>query len=593
IYMKSIKQEIIDSIIEQTGLPEEYVCACLEKSARPEWGDYSLACFRLSKTLGKSPDTIAKEIASRIKSTDLIEKVQPVTGYVNIFLSSTKLVEIALKEGIQIPDYGNGKRIVIDYSSPNIAKPFSIGHLRSTVIGNALSKIYTELGYKCIGINFLGDWGVQFGHILDGIKREDDSVLTVDMTKPSDQQPLITFVNKKTGRDLNKYYVISTSANDPAGREWAREVFGMLESGDDRIRCFWEIARKKSIEEFDHIYELLGINFHTDDNRYGGESEITPADINNAVAEMDKKGLTRISDGALIVDLERYGMPTCLLRKSDGATLYAARDVAAAIARYNTYKFSKMLYVVGADQKLHFRQVFKVLELMGYSWAKDCVHIDFGLVRFKSDQGREKMSTRRGTTILLEDVLNEAIKRSQALMKERVPEMADKVSPSEASEVARAVGIGAVIFNDLKNKRIKDVDFNWEQILTFDGETGPYLQYTHTRLDSLIRKYDTAKGLSRPEPDYKLLTASEEISIIKEMIQFPDIVKQSADEYEPSILSNYLLNLAGLFNRYYQIHRIISDDENLSSTRICLVARLKEVLKKGMGFLGITPLEKM
>jgi arginyl-tRNA synthetase len=575
----------------------------LGKSARPELGDYSLACFRLAKEHNKPPQQtrlngsvgqVAEEIASLIKPTDLIEKVQAVGGYVNIFLNATKLAEFVLsargetspeggKEDNRIPNIGNGKTIVIDYSSPNIAKPFGIGHLRSTVIGNALYKIYSALGYKCVGINFLGDWGTQFGHIIDGIEKDRGHKL-----KPGD----ITTIsgNIQIGiisiNDLNNYYTLSTSADDPVGRENARKIFQGLENKDPNISEFWRASKERSIKEFQRIYDLLNVTF----DEYSGEAD-TNQYINQTIADIEKKGLAEISEGALVVKLDKYNMPPCLLRKQDGATLYATRDIAAAIHRYNTYKFHKLIYVVGSDQKLHFRQVFKVLELMDYPWAKDCFHIDFGLVRFKDDSGyKQKMSTRRGTTILLEDVLNQAIERSEKIMQERSPELASKVSPADMKEIAQSVGIGAIIFNDLKNKRIKDVDFDWSQILSFDGETGPYLQYTHTRLNSLIGKY--GKPIE-PNPDYKLLNTPEDTALVKSLSEFVDVIQQSAEQYEPSILSNYLLNLASLFNRYYQYHRIISEDKGLSDARIYLVNRLKDVFSQGLTLLGITPLEKM
>ncbi|MBI4713383.1 MAG: arginine--tRNA ligase, partial [Planctomycetes bacterium] len=387
------------------------------------------------------------------------------------------------------------------------------------------------------------------------------------------------------------------SKTDQALMDKARLEFKKLEGGDTENRKIWEYFKNNSIKEFDRIYNLLKINFHTSDNRYGGESEISPGDIAKTIDEMDKKGLTKISEGALIVDLKAYGMTPCLLRKSDGATLYAARDIAAAIRRYEDYKFHKLIYVVGADQKLHFRQIFKVLELMGHSWAKDCVHTDFGLVRFKG----EKMSTRRGSTILLEEVLNETIERSKAAMQNRQSDVQDKVKPEDMDKVGQAVGIGAVIFNDLKNHRIKDVDFDWDQMLTFDGETGPYLMYTHTRLASIMRKYeqlnpksdlpDGQAGIRNPK--YELLNTPDEATLIKYLAGFPEIIQKSADEYEPSFLSNYLLEMASVFNRYYHHHRIITEDKPLTEARIRLCQCLKQVLWQGLTLLGITPLETM
>jgi len=590
----TIRQEIINTIISQTQLTQDYVVSCWGKSARPELGDYSLACFRLAKERSKSPQQTAEEIASLIKPTDLIEKVQAVGGYVNIFLNPTKVVELVLKNDIKIPDYGNGKTIVIDYSSPNIAKPFGIGHLRSTVIGNALYKIYQALGYRCIGINFLGDWGTQFGMLIADYKENKEKVYDSVLGKGLSNKFYSTFL-------AERYVEYNERAKtDPKLMDKAREEFKKLENGDTENKEIWKYFRNSSILEFDRIYNLLGIRFklgpvENQITRYYSGEEDTNKYINQTIDEIKEKRLSEISEEALVVKLDKYNMPPCLLRKSDGATLYATRDIAAAIHRYNTYKFHKLIYVVGSDQKLHFRQIFKVLELMDYPWAKDCSHIDFGLVRFKDASGeKQKMSTRKGTTILLEDVLNEAIERSERIMKERSPELASKVTPENMKEVAQAVGIGAIIFNDLKNKRIKDVDFDWEQILSFDGETGPYLQYTHTRLASLLEKYNQINPKSQiPNPKYELLNTPEEIAIVKSLSEFSDVIQQSAEEYEPSILSNYLLGLASLFNRYYQFHRIITEDNELSGARIYMVNRLKGVFNQGLTLLGITPLEKM
>ena len=579
-----IKQEIINAIkpvlsgITQINDFEGLV----DKPLKPEMGDYSFACFKLAKALKKSPDDVAKQIAGAVETAGLIEKVQAVGGYVNFFVNANRLAGQLLSqitENYGKSGIGNGKAIVIDYSSPNIAKPFGIGHLRSTVIGNALYKIYTELGYKCVGINFLGDWGTQFGMLIADYKANKSAYDDV-LGKGLSVRYISAFLAERYV-DYNE-----RTKNEHGLLDAARAEFKKLENDDATNQKLWQQFRERSIVEFDRLYKLLNINFRTTYNKYSGESEVRVSDINKTIDEMTAKGLTKISEGALIVDLEPYGMPPCLLRKSDGATLYAARDIAAAIHRYDTYKFHKLIYVVGSDQKLHFRQIFKVLELMGYDWAKDCVHVDFGLVHFKG----EKMSTRRGSTVLLEDVLNETIELSKKTMQSRQPDIQDKIKPGNIGTVAKNVGIGAVIFNDLKNKRIKDVDFDWDQILSFDGETGPYLMYTHTRLASLIKKSGKDTG---SDIDFKQLKEPDEITLIKRLEEFPDIIMKSADEYEPSIISNYLLNISSIFNRYYHYHRIISDDAVLTSARIDLCKRLKYMLQQGLTLLGITPIEEM
>jgi arginyl-tRNA synthetase len=574
--MNNLKQSIIDIIIQGTKLSPDYVTSNLERPPQPELGDYALSCFRLAKESQNPPQEIARKIASEIKPTDIITKIQPVNGYVNIFLNDSKLAELLSEDTISLPSVGRGKTIVIDYSSPNIAKPMGIGHLRSTVIGNALSKIYSALGYKCIGINFLGDWGTQFGMLIAAYKDNPDRFPT-SLLMPGN------FPADFFARIYAEYN--EKARTDSALLDMAKLEFKKLENGDAENRRTWEMFKTCSLSEFRRIYDLLSITF----DEYSGEAD-TNQYLNQTIAEIEKKGLSEISKGALVIKLDKYNMPPCLLRKSDGATLYAARDIAAAIHRYNTYKFHKLIYVVGSDQKLHFSQVFKVLELMSYPWAKDCLHIDFGLVKSKG----EKMSTRRGTTILLEEVLEEAISRSKTTMANRATEFADKVAADKIDEVARAVGISAIIFNDLKNKRVKDVDFDWAQILSFDGETGPYLQYTHTRMVSVLEKYYQQNPKSQiPNPKYELLTTPEEIGIIKTIYDFPETVQQSANEYEPSILSNYLLLLSSHFNRYYQYHRIISDDKGLTLARIWLVGLIKETIVSGLTLLGITPLERM
>lgn len=569
--MNIVKSEIVKLLEKEVGLPSSQIESLLEKPTDSAKGDYSLVCFRLAKAWQKKPDQIAREIADKLKPQGLINAIKPEAGYVNFLVDPTRLAEMVITRILEQGDKygtskaGQDKTIVMDYSSPNIAKPFAIGHLRSTVIGQALYRIYQALGYRCVGINYLGDWGTQFGHALSGWKKQGRGPITL--------------------KKVSEYYALSASSPDPVALENARQEFRLLENDDAENTDLWKQFTKISLDEFKRIYDLLGVKF----NYYIGESSYNKS-IDGLLKEIAKKKLSSISEGALIIDLDKYGMPPVLLKKADEATLYATRDIAAARDRHEKHKFHKLLYVVGSDQKLYFRQLFKVLELMGYDWFKDCVHVTFGLVRFKGG----KMSTRRGSTILLEEVLQEAIDLSESIMKKRKPELQDKVDATQAKEVAKAVGIGAIIFNDLKNKRSRDVDFDWNQILSFDGETGPYLQYTHTRLASLIRKHASDKGTTESQAiDYKLLTTPEEIALIKSMNNFPEVIERSAEEYEPSIISNYLLETASLFNRFYGHHRIISDDRALSQTRITLCSCLKYVFKQGLSLLGITPLEEM
>jgi arginyl-tRNA synthetase len=574
--MNVLKNEILNLLKENSSLAGVNIGSVLERPPDRTKGDYALACFSLGKALKQPPNKIAEEIASRLKPSGLIASIRAEGGYVNFRADPVKLLPLVIKQIIADKEkygtssVGEGKTIIIDYSSPNIAKPMGIGHLRSTVIGNALYKIFSELGYKCIGINYLGDWGTQFGMLIADYKENKEKY------------------SEFNSAFLSERYVAfnERAKTQPELLEKAREEFKKLESMDSENMEIWNRFRALSIKEFQHIYKLIGVGF--DD--YSGESAVT--NIHEVIALIENKGLCEISEGALIVNLEGYKTLPCLLKKSDGATLYAARDIAAAIGRHDKYKFHKSIYVVGADQKLHFRQFFKVLELMGYDWAKDCVHVEFGLVRLSG----EKMSTRQGKTIMLEEVLNEAINKSKQIIEERPKELSDKTASVNTEEIAKAVGIGAIIFNDLKNKRTRDVDFNWEHILSFDGESGPYLQYTHTRLASLLEKakhagYNTENSLPVKT---ELLAADEEISLAKLLNEFPETLEKSAENYEPSILSNYLLELSSVFNRFYRFHKVINDsDKDLSNARIALVRSLKYVMAKGLRLLGINPLEKM
>ena len=611
--MNIIRSEIIKLVEEEIKLSPEEIDSLLERPADRSKGDYSLACFRMGKALNKTPNQVAVEIASRLKPTNLISDIKVIGAYVNFFADTLKLTELTInqirseKENYGSSEIGKGKTVVIDYSSPNIAKPMGIGHLRSTVIGNAIYKIYKTLGYNCVGINYLGDWGTQFGMLIADCKANQSLY----------KKSLYDKFQFNTAFLSERYVAYNEKCKtEPALLEKARQEFKKLEEGDEQNKKLWNDFKQLSLKEFQRIYKLLDIQFE----EYSSES-LTNKIINPVILSVEKKGLAEISEGALVVKLDKYGMPPCLLRKSDGATLYAARDIAEAIRRYDTYKFHKMIYVVGSDQKLHFRQVFKVLELMGYKWASDCVHTDFGLVRIEG----EKMSTRSGKIILLEEVLNEAIERSKSIMRARQDET-NKVAKDKTDKIATAVGIGAIIFNDLKNKRTRDIDFDWEQVLSFDGETGPYLQYTHTRLASLLDKaqvrpvphgmvatkgslsegkeagYELPVRTARPGGDDEisinpeLFKTVEEIMLIKRLNEFPEIIEEAAKSYEPSIISNYLLDLASVFNRFYRFHRIISsnkDEAELNRARLTLVKCLKRVIAQGLGILGITALEEM
>ncbi len=565
--MNKFVEEIIKVISKQVDLPEDQIKDLVEIPPDEKLGDYAFPCFVLTKKLKKTPNQIAGELALRLKATELIQEIYSIGPYVNFKVDKSKLAEFVLTQIFeQDTDYGSddvgkGKTIVIDFSSPNIAKPFGIGHLRTTVIGHALYHIFKKLGFSVVRINHLGDWGTQFGKVILAYRMWGDE-------KEFLKDPISTLY------DL--YVRFHREAEEkPKLDEEARVWFKKLEDGDKEASELWKKFRDYSLQEFNRVYEMLGIEFDS----YPGESFYNKF-MDQTVEQIKAKGLAEISQDALIVKLEQYDLPACLLKKKDEATLYATRDIAAAIYRYNTYHFYKSLYVVGSAQRLHFQQVFKVLELMGYKWATDCVHVDFGWIKFK----QVMMASRKGNIILLEDVLNKSIQLARKIIEEKNPDLENK------EEVAKDVGIGAVIFADLSTRRNKDIDFDWDQVLSFDGETAPYVQYTHARLYSLMRKY--GKPVHQ-EIDYKVFSTDEESILIKLLEDFPRRVRFAAEGYEPAFICSFLIDLCSTFNRFYQKHRIITDDERSSSARMFLVKTIQVTVKSGLSLLGIKAPERM
>ena len=565
--MNKFIEQIIAILKQQVDLPKEELENLVEVPPDEKLGDYAFPCFVLSKKLKKAPGKIAEELAQKLKATELIEEIYSIGPYINFKVNKTKLAEFVLTEIFDNgesygPDeIGKGKTILIDFSSPNIAKPFGIGHLRTTMIGNALYHIYKKLGFNVIRINHLGDWGTQFGKVILAYKMWGDEQEFL-------KDPIAT---------LYDLYVRfhKEEEKDPKLEEEARAWFKRLEDQDKEATELWEKFRECSLKEFDRVYQMLGIEF----DAFAGESFYNKY-MDQTIEEIKAKGLAEISQDALIVNLEKFDLPPCLLKKKDEATLYATRDIAAAIYRYNTYHFYKNLYVVGTAQKLHFQQVFKVLELMGYTWAKDCVHVDFGWIKFK----QEMMSSRKGNIVLLEDVLNKSIQLARKIIEEKNPDLENK------DKVAYDVGIGAVIFADLSTRRNKDIDFDWDQALSFDGETGPYVQYTHARLCSLIRKY--GKTIKK-DVDHQIFSTEEEARLIKLLEDYPRKIKQSADTYEPSIICSYLIDVCSSFNRFYQKQRIITEDLRSTQARMLLAKGIQTVLKNGLSILGIKVPERM
>jgi arginyl-tRNA synthetase len=565
--MNAFRDQIIQYLKSRVALDEAELQRAIEVPPSVQLGDYAFPCFPLAKSLRKAPQAIATELATAFQPSALIKEARAAGPYVNFFVDRVAYTHAGLGAILeQGSRYGRstegvGKTVVVDYSAPNIAKPFGVGHLRSTVIGNAQYRIHHHLGYRVIRVNHLGDWGTQFGKLIVAFKRWGNET---DITTHAIQTLYDLYV---------RFH--SEAETSPELEDEARGWFKRLEDGDPEARAIWQRFRDLSLQEFARIYERLGITFDSQ----AGESFYEPY-LDQTIERIQQAGLVSVSDEALIVDLTPYNMPPCLLRKKDEATLYATRDLAAAMYRYETYDFWKMLYVVGADQRLHFQQVFKVLELMGFPWAKDCVHVDFGLIRFHD----ERMGTRRGNIIFLEDVLDRAVELAEQIVHEKNPELPNK------RQVAEAVGIGAVIFTDLSTRRVKDVNFEWEKVLTFEGETGPYLQYTHARACSVLRKADQPL---RPDVDCSPLTHDEAFDLVRLLTDYPTVLRRAAESYEPFFVTDYLLTLSERFNKYYHNYRILTDDTAVREARLWLVKGVQSVIESGLTMLGIKAPEEM
>lgn len=559
---------IAGQLAEATGLEAGVLADLIEVPRNPELGDYALPCFTFAKTMRKAPNLIAEELVARVQTGDRIAQVRATGPYLNFFVSKGDLAQDTVTAIFQqVDDYGKsseglGKTVVIDFSHPNIAKEFGIHHLRSTVIGGSLRRIFKTLSYEVVGINHLGDWGSQFAKVILGWKMWGEGELTED-------------ISVKTLLDL--YIRINAEIDDnPDAEAEASAWFRRLESGDEEARRMWEVCCKISWKEFERIYDRLGIEFDV----VAGESTHVER-MHDSVGRLREKGLVKISEGATIVDLEEYDMPPFLAYRSDEASLYATRDLAAAEHRWNSYHFDQMLYVVDVAQSLHFRQLFKVLELMEYGWSERCTHVVFGRLRFKDGA----MSTRRGRIILMEDVLNRSVELVRQTIEEKNPDLPDK------DAVAEAVGIGAIIFADLDSRRIRDVQFDWDEILNFNGETGPYVQYTYARYRSVLRRF--GKAVPPEDADLGLLFDSETAAVIKELGAYPDTIHRAAAEHEPSRIATYLIDLCTAANRFYNAHRVVSDDEAVTKARIALVYAITVVLKNGLALMGIKAPEEM
>jgi arginyl-tRNA synthetase len=562
--MNNIKGSIIKKIGNAfPALKDLADISVFEVPKNPEHGDTALPCFRFASVMKKPPGAIADELKKIFREDQSFESVENISGYLNFKYSKKAFAEFVISglNGCEVYDNlkknGSGKTMVIDYSSLNIAKEPHIGHLRSTIIGNSLFRIYDFLGWNVVRINHLGDWGTQFGKLICAYKSwgEEEKFKT---------NPV---------RYLQELYVKfhSEEEKDPSLSDRAREWFYKLENGDVEARELWQRFKDYTIEGIKKTYDRIGVSF--DYYRGEGYYESKAKDI---IKKVESSPVSRISDGALIIDLEEYGMPPCMVRKSDGATIYSTRDLAAAIDRYDEFVFDKMLYVTELKQQLHFHQVFKSLELLGYEWISKAEHIGFGSIL--------GISTRKGNVIYLEDIFDEAKNRVLEIMKDKY------IEKSEKNEIADKIGIGAVIFQDLSRSRVKNIEFDWERVLSFEGETGPYLQYSYVRIVHLIQKAGVPANI---DPDFSLLTDDATYELIKSMSYFENKITAAYADHEPSVIASYVIDLAKNFNRFYRVNRILGEESNVAEARVTLLIALEGLFRRCLQILNIPVIDKM
>ncbi len=557
-YKKYIAQRI-----KIEGVAEEEIYTNIVSPPNSEMGDYALPCFRFAKVLKKSPASIAEELKSSYVTDGVVTEVGAVNGYLNFKINKSGLSDevlnkiLTLKDKYGSSETGKGKTVCIDYSSVNIAKPFHIGHLSTTVLGGALYKIYGFLGYNVVGINHLGDYGTQFGKLICAYKHWGNA----------------EEVEKGGIHAINDLYVRFNNEADDTMESEAREYFRLIESGDEEANGIFEWFKSLTLKYVQGIYEKLGIKFDS----YAGERFYTDK-MQCVIDELREKDLLKESDGAQIVDLEKYGMPPCLILRSDGASLYATRDLAAAYYRKKTYDFHKCLYVVAYQQNLHFQQIFKVLELMGNDWAKDLVHVAYGMVSLEDGA----MSTRKGKVVWLEDVINKCIEKAYKIIEEKNPGLDDK------ENIAEKVGVGAVIFGALYNNKIKDIVFSYDKVLSFEGETSVYVQYTCARANSVLNKSgEEIRVPSGYEPN------TTETEVVKQLADFPQTLNESAEKYEPSYIARYAVELAQKYNKFYIENKILTAEGDSKYFRLALTKAVLQTLKNALSLLGIGVPEKM
>lgn len=572
--MKNYRSLIGEIISNEIGEIENLdVASLIEVPTDEKMGDYAFPCFRLAKEFRKAPDAIAAEIAEKLQKNPMFESVENVNAYVNIKIKRTDFIKDVIEDAVLKGDSftksneGEGKKVLVDYSSPNIAKPFHIGHIRSTVIGNALHLIYKNLGYDVVRINHLGDYGTQFGKMIVAYRKWGNK-------EDVQREPIKTLLSYYT-----KFH--EEAGKNPELDEEARRVFVKLENGEAEEVALWKWFKEESLKEFEKVYKMLNIQFDS----YAGESFYSDK-IPAAVAQLEEKGLLKESQNSIIVDLDQFGLAPALVKKSDGSTLYITRDIAAALYRKDTYDFYKCLYVVASQQDLHFKQLFKVMELMGNQWAQNCIHVQFGMVSLAEGT----LSTRKGRVVFLEDVLNKAVEKTREVVVEK------GVVSENIDRVAEEVGIGAVVFNELAHNRIKDYTFDWDKVLNFEGETGPYVQYTHARSCSILRKAGkdmVSKAKNLDNIDYEKLTSNTMYELAKLIHNMPEVIKEAADRYEPSVITRHVVKIAQGFNRFYNEERILQGDATGTVSRLTLVIATKNAIKNGLALLGIKAPERM
>jgi arginyl-tRNA synthetase len=561
------KSIIAENLCKYIDIEKETIERLVENPPKPEMGDFAFPCFQLAKSMKKAPNMIAQDLKAQLGNVDGFERIDAFGPYINFFVAKNDFMKEIIEKILNEKEtYGNtkegeGKNVIVEYCSANIAKPFHVGHLYTTMIGNSLYKIFNSQGYKAIGINHLGDWGTQFGKLIYAYNNWGDE-------KALEKEPI-----KEMLRVYVKFH--DEAEKNPELDDEGRKHFKLLEDGNEEEVKLWTKFKDLSLKEFDKLFEMLNVKFDS----FDGESFYQDK-MDAVINEIQDKGLLTESNGAKVVMLDELNIPPCIIKKADGATIYATRDLAAMFYRKKTYDFYKNIYVVAKDQSLHFKQVFSTVKKMGYDWADDCIHVPFGLVRFPD----KKLSTRKGDVVFLEDLLNEAVIKTEEIIEEKNPTLKNK------REVAKKVGIGAVVFAYLKNSRERDIVFDWDEMLSFEGETGPYVQYTYARGKSILRKLGEGTG----EVDYSKLTSEEEFELVKTLAGFNNAIKQALDKLQPSIVTRFTMDVAKAFNKFYNSINISnSQDEITKNTRLAIVKATLQVIENGLHLIGLETVNEM